>query len=231
MPRKITVQTAALAGMLFFEITTGCASAGVASTEWKDMPIIRIETLALLESFNAELLSNDSATATLERWCSAHQLAQPAKVVAERIHGQEKAPSDEVRQLLHVSAIEPIKYRRVRLHCGEHVLSEADNWYVPARLTADMNQVLDTTDTPFGRAVQELHFNRRTLSAHLLWSPLANGWEMQPSLQKHPKGPLSIPRELIQHKAVLSVPGGTPFSLVVETYINEILAFPQPPNS
>jgi hypothetical protein len=66
----------------------------------------------------------------------------------------------------------------VRLTCGDRVLSEADNWYVPARLTPEMNRVLDTTDTAFGRAVQPLNFRRRTLSAKLLWSLLPPGWEM-----------------------------------------------------
>jgi hypothetical protein len=27
---------------------------------------------------------------------------------------------------------------------------EADNWYVPSRLTPDINKTLDMTDTPFG---------------------------------------------------------------------------------
>ena len=86
--------------------------------------------------------------------------------------------TDEQRQLLGVNAMETIRYRRVRLICGGHVLSEADNWYVPARLTLEMNRVLDTTDTAFGRAMQSLNFRRRTLSAKLLWSPLPQDWEM-----------------------------------------------------
>jgi hypothetical protein len=93
-----------------------------------------------------------------------------------------------------------------------------------------MNQVLDTTDTAFGRAVQALHFHRRTLSARLLWSPLPGGWEMERSLPKLNKGPLRVPTEIIQHRAVLSLPDGTPFSVVVETYTNEILGFPKPPS-
>ena len=32
---------------------------------------------------------------------------------------------------------EPVAYRHVRLRCGDHVLSEADNWYVPSRLTPE----------------------------------------------------------------------------------------------
>ena len=156
-------------------------------------------------------------------------MATPAKVVAERVHGDDKAPTDDVRQLLGVGSSDPVRYRHVRLHCGDHVLSEADNWYVPARLTSDMNQALDTTDTPFGRAVQALHFHRRTLSAKLLWEPLPAGWEMSGTLPKAPKGPLQVPAETIQHRAVLSLPDGTPISLVVETYTREVLSFPQPP--
>jgi chorismate-pyruvate lyase len=196
---------------------------------WPDTPVTRVEALALLETLNADLLSNDSATLTLDRWCDAHKMATPAKIVAERVHGDDKAPTDEVRQLLGVSATDPVRYRHVRLHCGAHVLSEADNWYVASRLTPEMNQVLDTTDTAFGRAVQALHFHRRTLSAVLLWSPLPQGWEMATTLPASGKGPLQVPAEVIQHRAVLSLPDGTPFSLVVETYTNEVLDFPQPP--
>jgi chorismate-pyruvate lyase len=206
------------------------ARAQASTTPWPDTRATRIEALALLETLNADLLSNDSATLTLERWCEAHEMATPAKVVAERVHEADKEPTEEIRQLLNVAGTETVRYRHVRLHCGERVLSEADNWYVPARLTPDMNQVLDTTDTAFGRAVQALHFRRRTLSARLLWSPLPAGWEMEHSLPKINKGPLRVPAEIIQHRAILSLPDGTPFSFVVETYTNEILSFPKPPS-
>jgi len=196
---------------------------------WPDTPGTRLEALALLQTLNADLLSNDSATLTLDRWCETHRMATPAKIVAERVRDQDKDPTEEVRKLLGVEASEPVRYRHVRLHCGTHVLSEADNWYVPARLTADMNEVLDTSDTPFGRAVQALHFHRRTLSAQLLWSPLPPGWEMAGTLGTAGKGALRIPPATIQHRAVLSLPDGTPFSVVVETYTNEILSFPKPP--
>jgi chorismate-pyruvate lyase len=196
---------------------------------WPDTRTTRVEALALLETLNADLLSNDSATLTLDRWCEAHKLATPPKIVAERVHGNDKDPTDEVRKLLGVNASEPVRYRHVRLHCGTHVLSEADNWYVPARLTADMNKVLDTSDTPFGRAVQALHFQRHTLSAQLLWAPLPVGWEMGGELPPAGKGALQVPAQTIQHRAVLCLPDGTPFSVVVETYTNEVLSFPTPP--
>ncbi len=201
------------------------------ATPWPDTPVARVEALALLQTLNADLLSNDSATLTLDRWCEAHKMAAPAKIVAERVHDPDKEPTAEVRQLLGVGPAEPVRYRHVRLHCGTHVFSEADNWYVPARLTPEMNKVLDTSDTPFGRAVQELHFHRRTLSARLLWSPLPQGWELATALPRGPRGPLKLPAGIIQHRAVLSLPDGTPFSALVETYTGEVLDFPAPPQS
>ena len=194
---------------------------------WQDSFTARLEALALLETLNAELLSHDSATLTLDHWCAAHRLASPARIVAERVNGADQAPTDEQLQLLGVSATEPIRYRRVRLTCGDHVLSEADNWYVPARLTPEMNRVLDTTDTAFGRAVQALDFHRRTLSVKLLWAPLPQGWEMGAPLPER-RGTLTMPHAVLEHRAVLTLPDGTPFSEVVETYTSEVLAFPEP---
>src|SRR5215467_14681848 len=89
----------------------------------------RLEALALLQTLNAELLSHDSATLTLDRWCDAHHLASPAKVIAVRDRGASKPATAELRRALGVGEAEPIRYRRVQLVCGRHVLSEADNWY------------------------------------------------------------------------------------------------------
>jgi hypothetical protein len=158
-----------------------------------------------------------------------HRLAAPAQIVAEQVHGADKEPTAEQRQLLGVGPAEPIRYRRVRLHCGERVLSEADNWYVPSRLTADMNRQLDTTDTSFGRVVRSLHFQRHTLSAKLLWAPLPEGWEMGAAGSEKASGTLEIPAHLLEHRAVLTTPDGTPFSEVVETYTDKVLAFPMTP--
>jgi hypothetical protein len=92
-----------------------------------------------------------------------------------------------------------------------------------------MNQQLETSDIAFGRAVQALHFQRRTLSATLLWSPLPDGWEITgAALPDAGAKTLQIPHQVLQHQAVLALPDGTPFSEVVETYTDEVLAFPQP---
>jgi len=215
--------------ILWLLAAVGCAcNGGAARTGWPDSHLARVEALALLQTFNADLLSHDSATLTLERWCGAHALASPPRIVAERVTAMDKAPTAEQRAELGVTPAEPIRYRRVRLRCGAVVLSEADNWYVPGRLTAEMNAVLDSTDVPFGKAVQALHFRRHTLSAVLLWLPLPEGWEMSPTAAQDDGVKLRIPEQLLQHRAVLVLPDGTPFSEVVETYTGNVLAFPMP---
>jgi len=62
-----------------------------------------------------------------------------------------------------------------------------------------MNRMLDTTDTAFGRAVQNLNFRRRTLSAKLLWSPLSQDWEMSAPLPEPRGATLTIPHEVLEH--------------------------------
>jgi hypothetical protein len=195
---------------------------------WPDSFVGRLEALALIESLNGELLAHDSATLTLERWCADHHLANPALIVAERVRDAVKPASAEVREALDVTPDEPLGYRRVKLKCGDHVLSEADNWYAPSRLTPEMNHALETTDTPFGKAVAALHFRRHTLSADLLWRPLPQGWERGAPAAQDNKGALAIPDHVLEHRAVLSTPDGEPFSEVVETYTGEVLAFPPP---
>jgi chorismate-pyruvate lyase len=202
-------------------------SSTVRSAVWPDTFVARVEALALLETFNDELLTHDSATLTLERWCDDHRLASPARIVAERLPLDKPLPPDQRREL-RIDSTESIRYRRVRLRCGPVVLSEADNWYVPARLTAEMNRQLDNSDAPFGKVVQELHFQRRTLSSRLLWVPLPHGWEMMSAAVASGTAALVIPHALVEHRALLTLPDGTPISEVVETYTSDILAFPPP---
>lgn len=177
----------------------------------------------MLQSFNAELLSHDSATATLEHWCSVHHLAVPPVVVAERISGAEQPPTPEQRRELRVSDAQIVRHRRVRLRCGDVVLSEADNWYVPDRLTPRMNHLLDRTDTPFGKVVKSLGYHRHTIGVSLLWRPLPEGWE---HIHASPSsGRMALPEHLLQHRALLQLADGTPISEVVETYTREVMAF------
>jgi hypothetical protein len=139
----------------------------------------------------AQITGGESASVVLATWCATHHPGERLK--AEREQALIKPASATVRRALHVRPGEALAYRRVRLACGAEVLSEADNWYVPARLTPEMNRVLETTDTPFGLVVRPLAFTRVTLSVR--------GREV---------------------RALLRKPGGAPFSYVIEDYAAEI---------
>jgi hypothetical protein len=214
--------------VLLWWTTVGADDASLGQSQnWSGSFVARVEALALLETLNAELLSNNSATLTLEHWCDIHHLASPPRIVADRVPDVDKPASPEQRRELDVTPSEPVRYRRVRLKCGPIVLSEADNWYVPSRLTPEMNKLLDATDTPFGRAVQPLHFQRHTLSAKVLWFPLPDGWEMNATNAKN-AAVVPMPTRLLEHRALLTLPDGTPFSEVVESYTADVLGFPIP---
>lgn len=215
----------ALLAVFVLAVSTSTAASADASVR-PDSYEARLEALALIETLNSDLLSHSSATLTLDRWCAAHHLAADPHIVAKLVRGETKAPSAPQLARLDVDSAEAVRYRRVKLTCGARVLSEADNWYVPARLTPAMNKALETTDISFGRAVHPLHFKRHTLSADLLWHPLPEGWEMGAAMPASASGRLRIPHYILQHRAVLTLPDGTPFSLVVETYTANVLAFP-----
>ena len=161
----------------------------------------RQDRMAELQALAAELQRGTSATLILERWCADHHLADPPRVSAQRTRDAAKRIPPELRARLAVGADEAISYRRVRLVCGEHVLSEADNWYVPSRLTPEMNRQLETTDEPFGKVVKPLGFERHPLAAELLWRT-----------ERIP------PHDLLRHTAVLQTAMQEPISVVVETY-------------
>jgi hypothetical protein len=196
---------------------------------WPDTYVARLEALALMQTLNAELLASRSATVILENWCRDHRLADDPRILARVVTGVVKPPTADQRARLDVNAREPVAYRRVDLRCGSHVLSEADNWYVPSRLTAEMNRLLETTDTPFGRVVSPLEPYRRTVAVRLLWAPLPDGWARQSAAQPGASGDvLAIPEELFEHRAVLYTRDHRPFSEVVEVYQREVLAFLRP---
>ncbi len=164
------------------------------------LPVSVLAQDTSLERLTRDILGAASATQFLTARCAELHLAEPAAVRAENIAAADGAAAD-VRALLHVGAEEKVRHRHVRLTCGGHVLSEADNWYVPSRLTPEMNQALDTTDTPFGTVVRPLNFHRKTVETS---QPAGGG-------------------AVLQVKAVLLTPDQTPISLVVENYSGELL--------
>jgi len=149
--------------------------------------------------FEAALAANDSATAALEQWCATRGIASPARISASVVDGGPGDPAG-ARTLLGVGAGERLGFRHVRLDCGGMVLSEAYNWYVPARLTAEMNATLATTRTPFGKVAAPLEFRRERLAS-------ARGAKLG-----CPAG------SVVSHQAMLRLPDGRGLALLVECY-------------
>jgi hypothetical protein len=220
-----------LAVGLLFATASVAALAGSAVPPWADTPATRLKALALIETLNAQILASSSATLTLESWCRVHGLATPAQVIARRQSGPEQAPSEQQRQELQVDAREPVGFRRVELLCGDVLLSVADNWYVPARLSPAMNALLETTQTPFGKVVLPLMPHRETLADTLLWSPLPPGWELAGAAQRSAPSAganLEMPPVLFEIRAILYTPDHQALAEVVEDYQRGILGFAEP---
>ena len=162
----------------------------------------------LLDSFEAALAAQDSATAVLTEWCAARGIADPAKIIAQPVEGDDALPAPDLAQTLGVSDEAPLGYRHVRLSCGGKTLSEAHNWYVPARLTAAMNETLATTHTPFGTVAAPLGFRRERLGsvrARLAGCPADT---------------------VLAQRALLRLPSGEVLALLTECYTSAILAAP-----
>lgn len=159
-----------------------------------------------LSRFERTLAANDSATAALQQWCAARGIASPAAIVAESNHSEQEEASPAIRAALGVGAEEPLVYRHVRLRCGHAVLSDAKNWYVPARLTPPMNTALETTKTPFGTVVRPLGFHRERLES------------------RRGRATECPTRTVLSHKAVLRLADGQAISLVIECYTRANLA-------
>lgn len=196
------------------------ASSPVAAEVSQSPYVQRLRMLAQLQTLNSDLLSRDSATAVLQALCRREPGAP--RIRARRIETPDNPQAaSTARRQLGAAANEPIRLRRVELMCGETVLSRADNWYLPDRLTPEMNSTLNTTETPFGVVVAPLRFQRRTLSSRLLFQPLPPGWESASEIAF--EAPATPPPHVLQHRAVLQTPDGRPFSLLVETYTDRVL--------
>lgn len=146
------------------------------------------------------MAANDSATVALGQWCDARRIADPPviRALADRTAQSEASPA--IRATLGVSESDAVGYRHVRLACGNAVLSIAHNWYVPARLTPEMNRTLEGSDTPFGKVVAPLGFSRKRLASQ------------RGRMAECPAG------TVLSHRAVLKRADGRAISLVVECY-------------
>jgi hypothetical protein len=159
-----------------------------------------------LARFEQVLATNHSATEALTQWCKVRGLADPPRILARAVKSEMVMPDAAIRASLAIDASEPVRYRQVHLLCGDVVLSIAENWYVPARLTPEMNRLLETSDVPFGRVVAPLGYTREQLSS------------------EHGRAPGCPEGTVLSVRAVLKLPDGRPISAVAECYTQANLA-------
>ncbi len=139
---------------------------------------------------HAALLAADSATAVL-----AQMFGGPVRV---RRRLPDVSAGDGRPAELMAAADEAVTWRRVHLLGRGRPLSDADLWYVAARLPPGLARRLKGSAQPFGRVVRGLGLRRTTLSSRLC----------------RPGEPFAL-----EHRALLSVPGGRPVAVVQERYV------------
>jgi len=156
---------------------------------------------ATLADFEAKLASRDSATQALGEWCEKRHLAEPAEIKALlKAKGRSPIPPPTIRRMLTIGRGDAYALRHVELTCGTKVLSVAWNWYVPARLSAEMNAKLATRDVPFGKVTAPLKYHRAPLKT------------VKGRIAPCPIGTIST------HRALLVLPEGNTLAYVIECY-------------
>jgi chorismate-pyruvate lyase len=114
-------------------------------------------TIAVL---HRKLLSCASATSVLEEVFGA-------PVAIRRLSCDALILSPTQREKLRPTQSQPACHRRVMLMAGGRPVSEADLWYVPARLWPGMEKALRTTELPFGKVVAPMQPVRETLASRI----------------------------------------------------------------
>lgn len=182
-----------------------------------------------LKTLHQRLLEGNSATAVMEGWCEERGLARPARIGAFVIPAVCRKLTADQREHLELGPNDPVGYRQVRLVCGGMALCQADNWFVPARLTEDMNRQLATTDTPFGKVVAPLRPYRKTF-ATMPPPGLPPDWTQRPADElyecaKDQSWPFDPKEDLFEHQAlVLRGEDDAPLAEVRETFKTALLA-------
>jgi len=217
---------------LLLSASTGAAAPTASTTptsaSWPTDVMARLEATALLQSLNVELLTSDSEQQTLGRWCSSHGLVSNPQISIERVLDAEERPTEAQRKMLATSAKEPIRHRKVQVLCGATVLLEADDWYLPSRVSAQVNALIESTALPFETA-QIGHFRRRIVSATILWPQLPELWGLgteESATESQAMRP--PPARVLTHHVLVTLPDGTPFGEAKENYMRSVLAFPCP---
>lgn len=177
---------------------------------------------ALIHNLSTRLTSGATATETLLAWCEEHGLSHGPITANVRQRFSPSVLPDTVLTALEPAPGTTVHYRQVQLMRGTLRLATAENWFVPQRLTAAMNDRLHMTDLPFGTVVAPLCPSRRTLVAHVR-PRSADPSEDPPQLHASAHHPQ--PEIILEHQAVIFSESGTALALVKEKFCVELVSF------
>jgi hypothetical protein len=153
-----------------------------------------------IAAFEAALAAAATATGLLQRLCGE----TPVRAEVDR-DASAPAGADSLARL-GVANESALGYRRVRLMAGARLLSVAENWFVPVRLTPAMCDALETGDKPFGAVIAPLAPRRLPLSVQRLWG-----------------GRGDPPDALLSVRAMIVSGAGMPLAIVSERYQRGVL--------
>lgn len=109
------------------------------------------------------IISADSMTSSLREWCEEFGIGEGSLRSDHSADSGNVPPNRAALDALQLVAGETVRHRGITLMRGNAGLLDADNWYVPERLPAETNRLLEETDTPFGAAVPHEGQARETL--------------------------------------------------------------------
>lgn len=173
------------------------------------------EREALIRELSQRIAQARTATAALLDWCDEHGLSE-GPILARRLQSDRTLSGRDVSlQALAAMPEEPIRHRRVELIRGTLPLVTADNWFLPSRLPAPMNEALETTDLPFGAVIASLDPSRRNSSIH--FSDPGDGGEVWGR------------ETVLEHRAVVVGGRGRPLAVVRERFSAALVSFTRRP--
>lgn len=201
---------------------------------------VRMDAILILEELHYELIRSSSATDVLEKWCSKYTISKDTvQIKVKKVEEKKYFPNVAIKKRLKINDDNELHYRHVKLYCGKYALSEAKNWYVPNRLTPEINYSLANTIIPFGKLIKELSPRRINIEAKFFFESQFDNIikienESKPlALSNLFNEEMNMPRCLFRHKALIYSDKGLPISEVHETYLRDLLMLinKQPPTS
>ena len=140
------------------------------------------------------------------------QLADTASALVSKERGSQVSSNKILHGQFGVrNPSEEIKFRHVQLLCGDRVFSEADNWYVPGRLTPDRERAKPPsrnrpewpTETAMSMLGPQEFVGMRSEIDH---QQSAAGPQRSRRLAQRPRGVVEIVQDLMHDYEVIAVP-------------------------